>query len=121
MRMSRALVGAMALAVGGCAGVSPSQVGQTAGTVAGAAIAPGLGAPIGALVGLVAGMLVQHEVDKVTERRERQELGDRLARGVASGTSEASSAQGVPTRVWVDEEARNGRLIAGHFETRSLQ
>ena len=62
----------------GCAGVSPAQVGQTAGTIAGAAIVPGVGAPIGALAGLLAGMVVQKQVDKVTEKRERKELGDRM-------------------------------------------
>ena len=67
--------------LGGCAAIPPAQVGQTAGTIAGAALVPGVGAPLGALVGLLAGMLVQGEVDKVNEKRERRDLSDQLARG----------------------------------------
>lgn len=105
----------------GCAGVSPAQVGQTAGTIAGAAIAPGVGAPFGALVGLLAGMVVQGRVDKATEKRERKELSDQLAVGEPSPASpRVSSPQGEPTRVWVDETVQDGRLLAGRFETRVL-
>ena len=110
----------MALAITGCAGVSPVQVGQTAGTIAGGAIAPGIGAPLGALVGLLAGMVVQGEVDKSTEQRERRDLGKQLARG-SHPTSDAALPEGMPTRVWVDETVHKGRLIAGRFETRHLQ
>ena len=106
----------------GCAGVPPTQVGQTAGTIAGAAIAPGIGAPLGALVGLLAGMLVQGQVDKATETRERKELSQELGRSSASMPGEAGSApQGEPTRVWADETVRNGRLVPGHFEVRMIQ
>ena len=114
-----ALIVASALLLSsGCAGVSPVQVGQTAGTVAGAAIAPGIGAPLGSLVGLMAGLLVQGQVDKVTEQRERRELGDQLASARPLPSIEAAQPQGPPTRVWVDETIHDGRQIAGHFDVR---
>ena len=106
--------------VAGCAGLSPIQMGQTAGTIAGAAIAPGVGAPLGSLVGLLAGMVVQGEVDKATEKKERKDLGAELA-GRAAAAPSVSTAQGTPIRVWVDESERDGRRIAGHFDVRVLQ
>lgn len=116
MTLSLLLLGAV-----GCAGVSPAQVGQTAGTIAGAAIAPGVGAPIGALVGLLAGMAVQGQVDKVVEKHERQELGDQLAGGSpATSDGQAQAPAGEPTRVWVDETEQDGRVIAGRFEVRQI-
>ncbi len=105
----------------GCAGVSPVQVGQTAGTIVGAAVAPGVGPPLGALVGLMAGMLVQGEVDKVTEKHERKILGEELATGPSPAAEGNAPLGAQPTRVWVDETVHNGRLIAGHFDARSLQ
>lgn len=121
----RILVGTLGLALtGGCAGIPPAQVGQAAGTIAGAAIAPGIGAPLGALVGMLAGMVVQGEADKVTEKRERRELGDQLAVGAqaseAASPTPGGAPQGEPTRVWVDETVRDGRLVAGRFETRYI-
>ena len=107
-------------AVAGCAGVSPAQVGQTVGTIAGSAVVPGIGAPVGALVGLLTGMLVQGEVDKVTEKRERKELSGQLASRPDSPGSPEPSVQGTPTRVWIDETVEQGRVIAGHFDTRAL-
>lgn len=107
-------------AASGCAGVSPAHLGQTAGTIAGAAIIPGLGAPIGALAGMLAGMLVQGEVDKVTEKRERQELSKTLTGEMGSSMASGPSPHGEPTRVWVDETVQGGGVIAGHFEVRSL-
>lgn len=103
----------------GCSGVSPAQVGQTIGTLAGSAIAPGAGGMLGAAVGLLTGMLVQSHVDKVVEKQERQTLGDQLGAGprTASASLDAS-LQGEPTRVWVDEAMTNGRVVAGHFDTR---
>ena len=122
MSPQRLLVGILSvLLCAGCAGVSPAQVGQTAGTIAGAAVAPGVGAPIGALVGLLAGMVVQGHVDKVTEKRERKELGDELASGVPSSGEGSTVLHGEPTRVWVDEAFKDGRLMAGHFEVREIQ
>ena len=116
----RVLVGILlVLSLSGCAGVSPVQVGQTAGTIAGGAIAPGVGAPFGALVGLLAGMVVQGKVDQATEQRERKELKEQWVRGPRA-TAEALSPEGVPTRVWADETVQEGRLITGHFETRSI-
>ena len=115
------LVGIFSLLVAnGCAGVSPAQAGQTAGTIAGAAIAPGVGAPLGALVGLLAGMVFQRKIDQVTETRERKELGEQLTAGRPLTSDAGVSPQGEPTRVWVDERIQNGRLIAGHFDTRSI-
>lgn len=116
------LVGvALSLAAVGCAGVPPAQIGQTAGTLAGGALAPGVGAPVGALVGLLAGMLIQGEMDRVMEQRERQTLGDELrtTRSVPSGEASAP-AQGEPSRVWIDETVDDGRLIAGHFDVRQV-
>lgn len=116
------LVGFTALAVAsGCAGVSPIQVGQTAGTIAGAAIAPGVGAPIGAVVGMLAGMVIQQDIDKVTEKKERRELNDQLAKKSAPAAASTKQPAGEPTRVWVDETLQNGRLMAGHFETRPIR
>ena len=119
---SRLLVAVLTIGLcAGCAGVSPTQVGQTAGTIAGSAIAPGIGAPIGSLVGLVAGLLVQGHVDKVTEKRERKELGDQMAtKGSVAAPPQETAPPGAPTRVWVDETMRDGRLIAGHFDVREL-
>lgn len=116
------VIGIMSLSLaGGCAGVSPAHLGQTAGTIAGSAIVPGIGAPVGALLGLVAGLLVQNEVDKVTEKHERKTLSEQLG-GASSPLADGADGlpQGVPTRVWVDETVQEGRLIAGHFETRSI-
>ena len=119
--MRKVLVGLCSILLcGGCAGVSPAQMGQTAGTIAGAAVAPGVGAPIGALVGLLAGMVIQGQVDKVTEKHERKELGEQLASGVPPSAGENIPPQGEPTRVWVDETLGGGRLVAGHFEVRYL-
>lgn len=114
------LIGLMMLAtVVGCAGMSPAQVGQTAGTIAGAAVVPGVGAPVGAVVGLLAGLLVQGEMDKGTEKRERKELSQELTTDVPA-SAEPASVQGEPARVWVDETLRDGRLIPGHFDVRFL-
>jgi hypothetical protein len=105
------------LLLSGCAGLSPAQIGQTAGTLAGGAIVPGIGAPVGALVGLLAGIIVQGHVDKVTERRERQTLGQELAGGPVANPSAPPPAGQL--RVWIDETVRNGRLVPGHFDVRS--
>ncbi len=91
------------------------------GTIAGAVAVPGVGAPFGGLVGLLAGMVVQRQVDKGTEKRERVELGHELktashADPAAAGTSLA----GIPTRVWVDETFQNGRVVSGSFQERSI-
>ena len=115
------LGGALLFWCSGCAGVSPAQFGQTAGAITGSLVAPAVGAPIGALVGTLAGMVVQGQVDKATEKRERKELGDELHAGTSSVASDRTSIpSGEPTRVWVDETNRDGRLTPGHFETRSI-
>jgi outer membrane lipoprotein SlyB len=97
-------------------------VGQTTGTIAGAAIVPGIGAPLGALVGTLAGLLVEHQVDKVREQKEQVELTQQLS---ASSSSQAAGdgerLRGQAARVWVDEQVHEGRLIAGHFEVRTIQ
>ena len=117
----RVLITGTLLLCSGCAGVSPAQFGQTAGAITGSLVAPAVGAPIGALVGTLAGMMVQGQVDKATEKRERKELGDELHAGTSSiAPDSASSPTGEPTRVWVDETNRGGRLTPGHFETRSI-
>jgi len=109
------------LCVTGCAGMSPTQVGQTAGSIAGAALAPGLGMPLGALLGTLAGLVFEQRLDQVREKRERVELNDQLARPSSPMTSESSIPPvGAPTRVWVDERVEAGRLLAGHFEVRSV-
>ena len=109
------------LAVAGCAGVAPQQVGQMVGSVAGAVIAPGIGAPVGGLIGLLAGTVVQKRVDQVTEQHERVDLGRQLKTASASGAGNGDAPPvGTPTRVWVDETFRNGRLVAGTFEQRYI-
>ncbi len=106
----------------GCASVPVSQVGQTAGTIAGAAIAPGIGAPIGALIGLLAGTVMQGQVDRSIEKKERQELARELGTA-ARPSADAGTlppAQGELVRVWVDETMRDGRLTEAHFDVRPL-
>ena len=72
-------------------------------------------------MGLLAGMVVQGETDKVTEKRERKELSQQLTIGPQPSPSQPEAApQGEPTRVWVDETVQNGRLLAGHFDVRSI-
>ena len=117
------LVGvASALLVCGCSSVSPTQVGQTAGTLAGGMLVPGPGAPLGALVGTLAGLVVEHQMDKVREKKERVELSQELQKP-ASPLDSSSSEQllGQPTRVWIDEQFERGRLTAGHFELRTIR
>ena len=114
------IVVAASAALSGCASMNPAQIGQTAGTILGSAIVPGIGAPLGALVGLLGGMLVQGQIDKVTETKERRTLGDQMASAPAAGTEPSADPLGAPTRVWVDETFHNGRLMAGHFDTRPI-
>ena len=102
--------------VAGCAGVSPTQLGQMIGSVAGGFIAPGPGVPLGGLVGNLAGMVVERQVDKAREQHERVDLSRELQRGAAPGAATPPVASGTPTRVWVDERLQQGRLVAGHFE-----
>lgn len=102
--------------------MSPAQVGQATGSIAGAAIIPGVGAPLGALVGTLAGLLIEGQVDKSRERKERSDLGGRLKRApdAAGGAASDAAAFGTPTRVWVDEQFQGGRLTPGHFEVRPI-
>ncbi len=110
------------LLISGCASVSPTQVGQTAGSIAGAALAPGVGMPIGALIGSLAGMLVEQEMDKSRQKKERVELTKELNRpATPTDAGPELQIQGQPTRVWVDEHVERGRLITGHFEQRVIQ
>jgi len=104
----------------GCASVPPAQLGQTLGAILGSAIAPGIGAPLGSLAGLLGGMLVQGGIDQATEKHERKTLGDQLSTGPTAESEASSAPTGAPTRVWVDETLQAGRLIAGHFETRTI-
>ena len=110
---------ACVLAVAGCSGVSPTQVGQTAGGIAGGLLVPGIGMPIGALVGTLAGLVVEGQVDKSREQHERVALGHELTASPSALPQDAPSV-GTPTRVWVDEDVRDGRFTAGHFEVRPL-
>ena len=115
--------GCSLLVATGCAALAPQQLGQVVGTVAGSVIAPGIGAPLGGLIGLLAGMVAQKKVDQVTEKRERVELGQQLKTQPAgrSGTvEEQAMLSGLPTRVWVDETWRDGRIIAGSFQERYI-
>ena len=114
--------GCLLLTVTGCSGLAPQQLGQVLGTVAGSVVAPGIGAPIGGLIGLLSGMVVQKKVDQVTETRERVELGDQLKSrpGGAPADDGQVAFSGTPTRVWVDEVWRDGRVIAGSFKERYI-
>ena len=106
--------------VAGCSGVSPTQVGQTAGTIVGAAIVPGIGAPIGTLVGTLAGLVVEGQMEKAHEKQEQVELSKQLGAPASTGARPGEPPLGKPARVWVDERLENGRLINGHFEFRPI-
>jgi len=123
MRLSHYLLGCALLGVTGCAGMSPPQIGQVAGTIVGTAAIPGVGAPLGHLIGMLAGMLFQKKVDKVTAKRERIELGKQMSAMPisASDTNAEESEFSIPMRVWVDESWQNGRLVAGHFAQQNIQ
>lgn len=125
MRMRRSttiLLSASLVCAAGCASIPASQVGQTLGTVVGAVVAPGVGAPVGAAIGLIGGMLVQGRIDKVTETRERKELGDQLGQPASSvQTADTTPSSGDAMRVWVDEAVENGRVIPAHFDVHNLR
>jgi len=109
------------LLIAGCASLSPTQVGQATGSIAGAVLAPGIGMPLGALVGTLAGLVVESQVDKVREQKERVELSEQLnIPPEAPPPQSPEAAFGQPTRVWVDETVDNGRLMAGRFEVRAI-
>ena len=105
----------------GCAGMSPSQVGQTTGSIAGAILAPGVGMPLGALVGTLAGLVVEDQVDHARQKNERVALNQQLhAPSSAAGGGGSEPTVGQPTRVWVDESIQQGRRTLGHFEVRNV-
>ena len=106
--------------VAGCSGLSPTQVGQTAGAIAGGAIIPGIGFPLGTLVGTLAGLVVEGQMEKAHEKQERVDLSKHLAPPVSSGAQPRLGGVGEPARVWVDERLENGRLVNGHFEFRPI-
>lgn len=110
------------LVVAGCAGVSPVQVGQTAGSIAGAVLVPGLGMPIGTIAGTLAGLVIEGQLDKVREKKERVDLAKQLQSSPPAAPAAVPSERplGHPARVWVDEQLQQGRLIAGHFESRVI-
>ncbi|MBI3324908.1 MAG: hypothetical protein HYZ92_06470 [Candidatus Omnitrophica bacterium] len=115
------MAGALAVGVAGCSAMSPTQIGQTTGSIAGGAIVPGIGVPLGALVGTLAGLVVERQMDKGREQKERVELTDQLKTAPqiqALDTTQPPS--GPATRVWVDEAVQQGRLIAGHFDSRVI-
>ena len=102
--------------------MSPTQIGQTVGSIAGGAIAPGVGTPIGALVGTLAGMLVEGEVDRGREVKERHDLTGQLEQPHQTADApQAAEVGGVPTRVWIDEQLVQGRLVPGHFELLTIR
>ena len=123
MRTTRLILAASVAAslIGaGCSAISPTQIGQTAGSIAGGAIAPGVGVPFGALVGTLAGLVVERHMDKAREQKERVELGQQLQTAAARPTVNAAELTGPMRRVWVDETVAQGRMIAGHFESRVI-
>lgn len=103
--------------------MSPTQIGQATGSIAGGAIAPGVGVPLGALVGTLAGMVIESHLDKVREDKERVELSQQLQepRDRRAAPAATPAQIGTPSRVWVDEQWAQGRLVAGHFEARVIQ
>ena len=113
----------MMLILGGCSSmaISPPQVGQAIGAVAGSAIAPGIGTQLGSLAGILAGMVAQGQIDKANEKHERRTLGEQMAREPQAASGAADAAAGLLARVWADETVLDGRVIAGHFESRHLQ
>ena len=59
-------------------------------------------------------MVVQGEVDKVTEKRERKELSQQLQTPATHPPTDVLPAtSGEPVRVWVDETLHDGRVVAG--------
>lgn len=101
--------------VSGCSGVSATQLGHTVGALAGIAVPAA--SPVTTLVGMLAGMMVDHNIQKAEDNRERRSLSDQL--GVGSPGASAA-AIGDPVRVWVDETVREGRILSGHFDVRHL-
>jgi uncharacterized protein YcfJ len=67
-RLAAGIIGMCCL--GGCV-TSPTQLGQTAGGILGSLLVPGLGTGLGTLVGTVAGLVVENELDKVRQQKER--------------------------------------------------
>ena len=112
----------------GCA-TSATQIGQTAGGLLGSVLVPGVGTGLGSLVGTVAGLVVDGQLDKVREKKERVELSQQLQQRPAAAAiprrnelvgSPAGEPAGEPARVWVDEAMKNGSVMAGHFEERVI-
>jgi hypothetical protein len=67
-------------------------------------------------------LVVARQMDKTREPREHAELSKQLGRAASTASPDAASTSmlGPTTRVWVDEHVREGRRVAGHFETRHL-
>lgn len=80
-------------------------------------MAPGIGVPMGSVLGSLAGMVIQREMNKADEKRERVELGRHVKPGDAV---EAVQAPRPPARVWIDETLQGGRMTAGHYEVLPL-
>ena len=114
------MVGFGLLLVGaGCSGMTASQAGQAIGSIVGSAIVPGIGTTVGALAGTLAGLVVDEQVDKAREKKERVDLNQQL-QGTSAPQASPQSPVGQPTRVWVDETMRDGRVLAGRFEVRPV-
>lgn len=116
-RTLAALTGAALIISSGCA-TAPAAISQAAGMLAAAAGAPGVAMPITLLTGLV----LQSQIDKATETRERRELSDQMAGSVQAPLVRVTPGvpAGQPERVWVDETVRDGRRIAAHFDVQRL-
>ena len=112
----------------GCAGMSPTQSGYLLGSIAGGAAAGPAGAAVGSLVGTLAGALAAKPLEQHREKVERKQLQDQLGAPAPvtaqqpTAPSEIAQPDGpmVMARVWVDERIERGRVVAGHFEERSI-
>ena len=119
-RLAVILLGACCLS--GCA-ASATQVGQTAGGILGSLLVPGVGTGLGSLVGTVAGLVVDDQLDKAREKKERVDLSHELKPHPSDGAVVAQRDEpvGRSARVWVDEALVNGTLMAGHFAERVIR
>jgi outer membrane lipoprotein SlyB len=104
----------------GCASVSPTQAGHTAGAFIGGVILPGIGMPIGTAVGYLAGLVVEKKIDEDRDKKEKVELSQKLQDPPESSNISSNLSAEYPGRIWIDEQVHEGKLIAGHFEERVI-
>ena len=122
--------GLSAIALSGCASVSPQEIGYLIGALAGGAVGSAPGAAAGALLGTAAGSLIAKPIEHAQEEKERQSLQQQLSGppgSVAAATAQvppmttSATAQvdtSHPQRVWIDEQVISGRVMPGHFDAR---